>query len=152
LDIKTFEGLIEWSRELHHHLARCMKAKADAQTDEKAKALLEYLVGHEQALEKMVTAFEQQADHNTLKTEVYDYLSNGPITSHRTCSVPYDGLDYEEISREILDYHGQLINLYKSLIGKAETANARYLMESLLDMEQNESIRLARQIDAGRSL
>lgn len=152
MDIKTFEDLIEWSRELHHHLGRCMKASAQAQPDEKAKALLTYLSDHEQAMEKMVEEFERQADDKALKVHVYDYLSNGPITSHRTCKVPYEKLDYEGICREVFDYHTQLINLYKSLAGKAETANARYLMEDLLAMEEHESMRLAQQIDAGRAL
>ncbi len=152
MDIKTFEDLIEWSRELHHHLGRCMEAKVDAQTDEKAKALLNYLVDHEKAMEKMVTEFENQADAKALKTRVYDYLSNGPVTSQRTCTVPYDELDYEGICREVFDYHTQMINLYKSLAGKAETANARELMEDLLSMEEHESMRMAQQVDAGRAL
>jgi hypothetical protein len=152
MNIKTFEDLIEWSRELHQNLGRCMKASVDTQPDERAKALLTYLADHEHAMEKMVLEFERQADAKALKTNVYDYLSNGPITSHRTCSVPYDKLDYEGICREVFDYHTQMMDLYKSLIGKSETANARYLMEDLLKMEKHESMRLAQQIDAGRSL
>jgi hypothetical protein len=152
MDIKTFEDLIEWSRELHQHLGRCMKASVDAQPDDRAKELLIYLADHEQAMEKMVIEFERQANDKALKTRVYDYLANGPVKSHRTCTVPYDKLDYEGICREVFDYHSQLMDLYKSLIGKAETANARYLMEDLLEMEKHESMRLAQQIDAGRAL
>ncbi|MEX2321267.1 MAG: ATPase, partial [Saccharospirillum sp.] len=150
MEIKTFEDLIEWSRELHHQMNRCMQSGMKAQTDERAKELLRYLADHEKALEEMVISFEQKADSKALKTHVYDYLSNGPVTTHRTCDASYDTLDYEGISREVFDYHTQLIDLYKSLIGKAETANARELMQSLLDMEEHESMRLAKQIDAGR--
>lgn len=152
MDIKTFEDLIEWSRELHQHLSRCMKASVDAQADDRAKALLTYLADHEQALEKMVLEFEHQADEKALKTRVYDYLANGPVKSHKTCTVPYGQLDYEGICREVFDYHSQLMNLYTSLIGKAETANARHLLEELLEMEKHESMLLAQQIDAGRTL
>ncbi|WP_245584116.1 ATPase [Saccharospirillum impatiens] len=152
LDIKTFEDLIDWSRELHHNLSRCLTAGAQHQTDDKAGALLAYLADHEQALEQMVDRFEQETDQQVLKTRVYDYLSNGPLHSQRTCDVPYSELDYEGICREVFDFHTQLTTLYQSLIGKAETANARELMESLLTMEEHESMRLAKQIDAGRAL
>lgn len=152
MDIKTFEELIDWSRELHQQLSRCMKASAKFHTDDKAAALLDYLADHEKALEQMVSRFEQETSHAALKTHVYDYLSNGPVTSHRTCTVPYTDLDYDAICREVFDYHTQLINLYNSLIGKAETATARELMTSLLDMEEHESMRLAKQLDAGRAL
>lgn len=152
MDIKTFEDLIDWSRELHQHLSRCMKDSARSQPDDKARALLDYLADHEKALEQMVGRFEQETDQKALNTHVYDYLSNGPVRSHRTCTVPYAELDYEAICREVFDYHTQLINLYHSLIGKAETATSRELMMSLLELEEHEAMRLAKQLDTGRAL
>ena len=152
MDIKSFQDLIDWSRELHHHLARCMRESMDKQNDDKAKALLEYLAEHEDRLEKVVEAYERQTSENTLNTRVYDYLANGPVTSHRTCSVAYSQLDYEGICKEVFDYHDQVINLYKSLLGKAETADAYDVMKSLLEMEEHEAMLLAQQVDQGRSL
>lgn len=54
MDIKTFEDLIEWTRQLHGHLKRCLKASAKLHGDERAAALLDYLSEHEGllALEK----------------------------------------------------------------------------------------------------
>jgi len=152
MDIKSFQDLIDWSRELHHHLARCMRASVDQQQNDLAKGLLEYLADHEERLEKAVAAFERDASENTLNTRVYDYLANGPVTSHRTCSVAYSQLDYDGIFKEVFDYHDQLINLYKSLMGKAETADAHELMQSLLEMEEHEAMLIAQQADQGRSL
>lgn len=72
MEIKTFGELIDWTRDLHQNLARCL----------------------------------------------------------RHCAT----------------LHDQIIELYKTLIGKAEIPEAKELLESLLTMEQNESMRLARQI------
>jgi hypothetical protein len=45
-----------------------------------------------------------------------------------------------------MDFHEQVMNLYKNLLDKAEIPEARELLEGLLEMETNESMRLARQI------
>ena len=46
----------------------------------------------------------------------------------------------------MFDFHDQLIDLYDSLAGKAEIPEAKELAESLRAMEENEAMRLARQI------
>ncbi len=77
---------------------------------------------------------------------MYDYLSHNPIKTHRTCDEPYTKLDFDGICREVFDFHDQIMDLYKTLIGKAEIPEAKELFESLLAMEENESMRLARQV------
>ena len=64
----------------------------------------------------------------------------------KRCAVRYAKLDFAGISREVFDFHDQIIDLYKTLDGKAEIPEAKELLESLLTMEQNESMRLARQV------
>jgi len=101
---------------------------------------------HESEIERIVNEFERQADTNALETRVYDYLSHHPIKTHRTCDEPYAKLDFNGICREVFDFHDQIIDLYQTMVGKAEIPEVRELMESLLTMEQNESKRLARQV------
>ena len=54
MEIKTFADLIEWTRQLHEYLARCMKESAALHRDERASALLDYISTHESLLEKAV--------------------------------------------------------------------------------------------------
>lgn len=152
MDIKSFQDLIEWSKDMHHHLGQCMREGMPEQTDDRARELLAYLALHEDRLEKIIEEYEHQASRNTLRTHVYDYKANGPITVNPECTVQYGELDYEDICREIFKNHQQIIDLYVRLIGKAETADAYQLMESLLDVEQHESMLLAQQVDQGRAL
>jgi rubrerythrin len=136
MDIKTFGQLIDWTRDLHSHLASCLSHCATKHEEERARALLGYLAAHESEIERIVNEFEHQGDKKALETRVYDYLSHNPIKTHRTCDEPYAKLDF----------HDQIIDLYKTLIGKAEIPEAKELFESLLAMEENESMRLARQV------
>ncbi|PFG08621.1 MULTISPECIES: ATPase [unclassified Marinobacter] len=146
MDINTYRELIDWSSDLHAHLASCLSHCAPRNEDERARALLNYLAGHESEIERIVNEFEYQADNNVLETRVYDYLSNHPIKTHRTCDQPYATLDFNGICLEVFDFHDQIIDLYQTLAEKAEIPKIRELMESLLTMEKNESKRLASQV------
>ena len=146
MDIKTFGELINWTRDLHAHLARCLSHCATKNEEERAQALLDYLATHESEMERIVNEFKSQGDSKALETRVYDYLSHHPIKTHRTCDEPYAQLDFEGICREVFDFHDQIEDLYRTLADKAEIPEAKELLQSLLTMEENEAMRLARQI------
>ncbi|AOY89811.1 ATPase [Marinobacter salinus] len=146
MEIKTFEDLIDWTRQLHAHLAKCLHESAAKNTNERASALLDYVSSHESLLEKAVAEFEKQADPRAMQTRLYDYANHKPIERNRTCDTHYADLDFEGIEREIFDFHDQVMDLYDALIGKAEIPEAKSLLEDLKALEEHEAMRLARQI------
>ncbi|MBD3639503.1 MAG: ATPase [Marinobacter sp.] len=146
MDIRTFGELINWTRDLHAHLARCLSHCATKNEEERARALLGYLAAHESEMERIVSEFRSQGDSRALETRVYDYLSHDPIQTHRTCNEPYAKLDFAGICKEVFDYHDQIENLYRTMADKAEIPEANALLQSLLAMEENEAMRLARQV------
>lgn len=146
MEIKTFEDLIDWTRQLHAHLAKSLQASAAKNTNERASALLDYVASHESLLEQAVAEYEKQADPKAMKTRLYDYANHRPIESHRTCDTHYADLDFASIEREIFDFHDQVMDLYDALIGKAEIPEAKSLLEDLKALEEHEAMRLARQI------
>ena len=97
-------------------------------------------------MERIVSEFERQGDSRALETRVFDYLSHNPVKTHRTCDEPYAKLDFQGICREVFDFHDQIADLYKAMADRAEIPEARELFQALLTMEQNESMRLARQV------
>tara|TARA_R110002096_G_scaffold205436_1_gene391328 strand:- start:8 stop:466 length:459 start_codon:yes stop_codon:yes gene_type:complete len=147
MEVRTFYDLIEWTRELHAKLAECLGHCASRHGEEQASLLLEYLASHETEMEKMVAAFERQADPKAARTYVYDYMPHNPITTHLVCDDHYAKLDADTISAEVFDFHEQIINLYRTLKGKAEIQEAVELMQSLLEMEEHETKRLVRQVE-----
>lgn len=146
MEIRTFGELIDWTRDLHRHLARCLSHCATRHEEERAKALLAYLAMHEAQLGKIVDEFEHQSAVNTLETRVYDYLQHNAIETHRTCDEHYAKLSFQGIYKEVMDFQDQVMDLYKTLGSKAEIPEARELLQALLDMETHESMRLARQV------
>ncbi|XOZ34362.1 ATPase [Halomonadaceae bacterium KBTZ08] len=146
MEIKTFEDLIDWTRNLHGHLARCLAESAPEHEETRARSLLDYLATHEAELEKIVEGFESNGDRKALQTYVYDLLGNHPIQTHRTCDRPYTKLDFDGISREIFDFHDQVISLYQYLEEKAEIPETRELVNNLLNLERHEAMRIAREV------
>lgn len=147
MEIRTFLELIEWTRKLHSNLAQCLSHCASLHQDERASLLLGYLATHETEMEKMVTAFERQAEPKAANTYVYDYIPHNPITTHLVCDDHYANLDADSIRTEVFGFHEQINSLYRTLIGKAEIREATELMQSLLDMEEHETKRLVLQIE-----
>lgn len=145
MSIKTLSDLIDWTRQLHDHLARCLAQSATKNQDERARALLDYLASHESKLEKMVKLFENQADPKLMHSYVYDYLSNQLIETHRTSTGRYADLGFDNICKEVFDLHHQVLDLYRYLDGKIDTLEATRLLHSLLSMEEHEAMRLVRQ-------
>jgi hypothetical protein len=146
MEIRTFFDLIDWSRQLHERLAKCLAHCAALHQNERTSSLLEYLASGESAMGEMVAGFEQQADPKAARTYVYDYIPHNPISTHLVCDDHYARLDARQISAEVFGFHEQITDLYRSLLGKAEIPEAAELVQSLLDMEENETKLLARQV------
>lgn len=152
MNVSTFHGVIEWTRALHEHLARCLKHCSTQQEEERAKWLLEYLADHEAALEKVVAGFAKQADPKALNTWFYDYISYKPIKPHQSCSAPYAEMSFDEICQEIFNLHNQVIDFYRHLEGRTEIPETRQLIGELLRLEQHEAMRLSHQTNRIRDL
>lgn len=147
MKLKTFEDLIEWTRQMHQHLGQSLKHCSKSNPDPRAKWLLEYLSEHEKALEKTVAEFEKQADPKALHTWVYDYLCYAPVEPYQRCDKPYATMNFDEICEEIFSIHGQITDLYRSVAERAETPQSRKLLLSLLKMEESKAMRMAQQIN-----
>lgn len=146
MEIRTFGELIDWSRDLHQNLARCLAHCSTLHGDERAKALLDYLSSHESELAGIIDGFEHQAAPRTLDTRVYDYLKHSPIQTHEMCDGAFAKKNAREIFQEVMGFHQQVMDLYTTLSEKAEIPEAHELLEQLLEMEKNETMRLARQV------
>ncbi|SHF20814.1 hypothetical protein SAMN05444279_12144 [Ruegeria intermedia] len=152
MKVETFSDLIVWTREMHHWLAECLAHCSTQSEQELARMLLTYLADHEAALEKIVDGFMKQADPKALNTWVFDYLGHEPIDPHRTCDTPFAQMSVEEICEAVFDFHNQVINLYRYLLGRAEIPEARELLQALLEMEEHETMRLAQQSNRIRDM
>lgn len=152
MEIKTFADLIDWTRQLHGYLARCLQESATLNKNERASALLDYISTHEGLLEKAVAEYEKQADPKAMQTRLYDYGVHKPIKKNSACDVRYNDMGFDDIAKEIFEFHDQVMDLYDALIGKAEIREAKELLEDLKDLEKHEAMRMAGQIGSMNDL
>ena len=145
MKVRTISDLIDWTRVMHQQLAARLAEGSQQHEQEMAKLLLSYLADHEATLEKTIDGFEQRADPKVLKTWVYDYLEHEPIDLTRSGDAPFAEMDFNEICGSVFDVHNQVIDLYRDLLGRADIPEAQELLQTLLDIEKHETMRLAQQ-------
>lgn len=143
--IRTLSELIDWTRQLHERLAKCLAQCSSKNEEERARGLLDYLAKHEAEMERMVQGFENQAESKVMRTYIYDYLSHQPIQTNLSCDLAYAKMSFDDICAEVFDYHQQVIALYRDLEERVDIPEAKDLLHSLLEMEEHEAMRLSRQ-------
>lgn len=151
MQAETFEQLIDWTSKLHKHLAARLDQGVSGASGEKAKWLLQYLADHERKLNDLVIKVRQHADASALNTWLYEHLSEKMPADERD-GRSFANMDFEQISEEIFAIHNQLIELYRSAAGRAPTAEAKALMEEMLEIQEHETLHLAEQVDSVRAM
>lgn len=146
MQVKTLFELVEWTRAVHAHLAQCLTQCAARHADGRARLLLAYVATHETEMETMVATINQQSDAKAAHTHVFDYLPHDLVAVQEFCDVHYADLSADEINAEVFALHNRIIDLYRTLLRNAVIPEATALMQALLDMEENETRRLSRQI------
>jgi len=152
MKVKTISDLIDWTRLMHHQLSLRLADGSAHHEQEMARMLLSYLADHEAALVKIIEGFEHRADTKALNTLVYDYLNHEPIDLQRSCETPFAEMNFNEICLSVFDVHNQAIDLYRGLLGRADIPEAKELLQSLLDIEEHETMRLAQQTNRMRDM
>ena len=147
MKIERFEDLIDWTRDTHRELARCLGRSALRHEEQRAQWLLAYLADHEKALANTIERVEHHADPKAQHTWIYDYVARNPVMRGQPCAKPYATMSLEEISRELFTIHNQVMDLYRSLARRAEIDGARDLATDLLALESHETMRLAMQFN-----
>lgn len=148
---ETFADLIKWNSGVHGMLAERMQRAAETSANDRTKGLLTYLAGHERDLANTVRKIGERADDKALNTWLYEHVSEDlPPRDDRKLN--FDDWDYERISEEVFDVHNQIIELYYSMIERAAIPEAKDVMQELYDMHKHETLRLADQVNSGRSL
>jgi len=146
MEIRTFRDLVDWTRQRHAHLAKCLHDSAENHRDERASALLDYLARHEQLLERTIAEFEKQADPKVMDTLLYDYTGHKPIVLSPLPETGYANLDYDQIERDIFSFHEQVMELYEDLIANIDIPDVNSLLEDLKSLEQHEAMLVAQQV------
>lgn len=152
MTINTLKELIDWTRDRHGQMARCLSEAAENHNDEMTRGLLSYLAGHETDLARKVDEFEHLGTPLELATRDYDYLSHHASNTLVPCHDRLVTLEPQQISQEVLGFHNDIIGLYEGLARRVVVPDMQQLLQQLLEMEEVETRRMATQVGRMESL
>lgn len=142
MQIETLKDVLHWTKEFHQQLAHNLAENGKSNDSDRAKMLLDYLDQHETKLAQTIAKFEETGDQNALNTWCYEFLDKHPITQHQQPDILLENLSSSEITTAIAKQHQQIIELYRYLHNRAETASAKELLENLLALEKHEVMQM----------
>jgi len=142
MELETVDHLLTWTRDFHRNLQQCLQHCAGAQQSERARLLMDYLVDHEKQLHRLVEQFQQQADKNILETWCLEYENKQSVKAHDICELSYADMSAQEVTNDVIAQHEKVIDLYRYLVSKAEIPEVREFLDEILDLEQQEAMRM----------
>lgn len=143
MQLEPLRDVMHWTEAVHHQLAQCLRNSAMETEDERGRMLMRYLADHEKTIENLLKKYERRADLKTLNAWYLEYINKEPVPDHRRCEKEFKGKDLEGIYHNVMMQHEQIIELYKFMRSRADTEEARELLQQLVDMEQHEAMRMA---------
>lgn len=135
MQIETLRDVLHWTQKFHTRLQECLTHCTEVNEDERAKLLLVYLSDHENQLIRTLDRYEKTANVNALDTWCYEYIDKHPVQLHQNCSANFSDMSSVEISTEVSNLHGQVIELYRHILNRATSESSRELLSGLLDIE-----------------
>ena len=147
MSVETVFDVMELTRKTHQQLARDLDSCYTVEGKERVRMLIAYLSEHEARLAKVIEQAQEDAIASSLNTWLNDYLDGYGALQHLSAPLQCDSGDVDAVLAAVLAMHERLIDLYRYLADKAPTSAVGELLGSLLDLEQHEAMRIAR--DAG---
>ncbi len=138
MHLETVGDVVKWSGDFHQSLARFLPESTAGSNSERTKMLSDYIAGHEETLAKTVHALSHTESKQALGTWVTEFMNEQPLPNTDHGDNRWQRLTAEELLDEVLEIHGQLIDLYKFLHGRCNTTPAGATLAQLVEIEEHE--------------
>ncbi|ART79770.1 ferritin family protein [Oceanisphaera avium] len=149
MQVTNFTQLIDWTRQLHQQLAQVLTRGGELHSQERARMLLKSLAEQEQELANTLHEFDQQTKTEALDAYVpylYSAFEQRPINTQQVYTQPFDRLSIAEISKMMFEVHDQVVDFYQRLAQESQVPEAKELVDSLLELEQEAEKQIASKI------
>ncbi|WP_223668796.1 ATPase [Kangiella shandongensis] len=144
MQAETIKDVLHWTQQAHKQLTDCLHHCSDKSESIRSKMLLDYLAEHEQRLEHTIQKIEEEGNITALNTWVLEYVNRAPIKLHDVCDEPFINMSVGDILHLVTGVNNQIIELYRYLLNQAQIPETQELMEQLVELEQNEAMRMSR--------
>ncbi|WP_334078616.1 hypothetical protein [Microbulbifer sp. M83] len=139
---ETLQDVIARTRSFHEQLNKRLQEGREASDRSRVTLLLDYLAQFEQTLAELVTAIERGADGKALNTWCYEYLHKYPIDHIDVTSISSLEEDPDRVMEVVMNYHNEVIGLYRFLHRRMETESSRELMANLKTLEEQQTMQM----------
>jgi len=140
---QTVKDVVDHSRQLHQDISGLYAKLSENQAQERVGMLLEYLKRHEDHLEQSLNQFENDKSQKVLDNwlqyspdqDISDVLASVTISDHMTT---------DQVVNMALKLDDYFIDLYQEMINNSASSSVKVVFQNLLDMEQQEKIRMSK--------
>lgn len=152
MKVETLKELLNWCTAIHAELADRMARGADRSADGPARWLMEYVAKHEEQMAEQLEGIEEAADRRALATWVYDWLQHPPPKPESVVEDADQETAFEAVARAVFDAHNEIMTLLRFLIDRADTPEAKELMERMLSLEEGHTRQIGQQLHRIRDM
>lgn len=140
---QTVKDVVDHSRQLHQQISSIYKKLSEEQSQSRVAMLLDYLKRHEDHLEESLHQFENDKSQKVLESwfqyapdqNIAEVLNEIQVTDHMTT---------DEVVTMALKLDDYFIDLYQDMVDHSSSNAVKDVFQNLLEMEQQEKIRVAK--------
>ncbi len=138
----TLRDLVKETQQFHQDMAESLELAATKTDDERTRMLLQYLVGHENELARMVGRYAENASDTALNTWVSAYTEQYPQPDQPFQAPSFERMDTADIMTAVQEQHDRVINLYEHQEDFLQSS-AHELVRDVRHLETHELQRIA---------
>ena len=140
---QTVKDVVDHSRQLHQQISSIYKKLSEDQSQTRVAMLLDYLKRHEDHLESSLCQFEQDKSQKVLDSW-FQYAPDQNIAEVLNDIQVNDHMTTDEVVSMALKLDDYFIDLYQDMVDHSSSSAVKDVFQNLLDMEQQEKIRVAK--------
>lgn len=152
MKVETLKELLAWCSAVHAELADRMTRGADLAADGPARWLMQYVAKHEAQMAEQLDGIEEAADRRALGTWVYDWLEHPPPKPEQVVASTDRDTAFEAVAKAVFEPHNEIMGLLRFLIDRADTPEAKELMQRMLSLEEGHTRQIGQQLHRIRDM
>jgi len=144
MSIKQTRNVIDYARNFHKELSEFYHNLSDQTDKARIVMLLDYMSSHEKHLEESIAGYEEHAATKIFDTWVQFTPELEPLKCNANMQLEID-MTVDDIITIAVKFDDCLIDLYQKLSESAQSLELKKVFGKLLDMENQEKIKMIRQ-------
>lgn len=141
MTFETTRDVLDHVRAVHSEISQMYAAQRDESRKGRVKLLLDFMSRHEEHLSSSLSTFEENASAKVLDTW-FQYAPDEAMLEDLTCFECHPEMNIDDLIRLAMRLDGALIRFYARIAEQAQSTEIRELFTSLVELEEQEQVRM----------